>query len=122
MIITENMGEYLYMLRHLCRFMKEQGYYKPFVANTIRAYSSLHEHFNSIRELNMDMRHTGWKSFFVFANYVGRNYQKYWPITMPNNENFLHVMNHEWRQYVEDNNIEDKFLQYRKSKSKKTRK
>lgn len=123
-ILTENIDEYMYMLRHMCRFMKELGMYRQFMEITIRYYGTPEDHFKAISHYYSKTKDyaQGWMDFFSYIPYLGENFRDY---NAPPKRGELQCtgslilfMGQEWRKYIWENNVHKKFSMFRKSKKK----
>lgn len=123
MIITENIDEYRYMLRHMCRFMKELGLYKAFTKTTINSYGSFEAHLEKINEYvsRSRMLSRGWEGFFCLIPYLGQRYNDYRMLpnlpSIAGEDDIISFMNYKWSKYLADNCIRSKFRRY-KAKNK----
>lgn len=103
-----NLVEYNLGMKHIRRFLKENDFYADFYKVTLESFMfSRHKHFDSVKH-RMTYRdaYELFLMFFSFTATLGDNYKDYnngdWTI-------FIDRMSNGWRQYCEDNNLEEEF-------------
>lgn len=124
-ILTENIDEYMYMFRHMCRFMKELGLYSQFIGITIRYYGTPEKHFKAISRYYSKTKEyaQGWADFFSFIPYLGGKFKDYNALPkkgeLQDIGSLILFMNRKWKEYISENDIDEKFSMFRNSNMNK---
>lgn len=102
--------------------MKELGLYKQFVDITIRSYGSYEAHFKAIDNYtkNSGTFTRGWKHFFEYIPYVGKEFKRYRHMPNPNDIPSLNptsifpFLQNQWHEYVLRNEVSRRLNKFRK--------